>query len=180
MTDNKIIEEIRHGNLDKPVKWLYRELPKVKALVLKSGGSKSDAREIFHDGLIVLIEKVEQSEFELSSKLSTFLFGICRFLWINKSRKRTKDKIEFTDKSEIEAPICDYDEEKEEKIQQMEKALARISSKCQNIINRFYFLKQSLQKIADDLNASSVNSIKTQKYKCIERAILLTRKKENS
>lgn len=180
MTDDKIIEEIRQGNLDKPINWLYRELPKIQALVRKSGGSKSDASEIFHDGLIILIEKVEQTEFELNSKLSTFLFGICRFLWMNKSRKTGKGHVEFTDHSEMQVPISDYDEEKEEKIQRMEKALALISPKCQDLINRFYFLKQSLQKIADELNASSVNSIKTQKYKCIERAILLTRKKVNS
>lgn len=180
MTDDKIIEEIRLGHMDKPVKWLYRELPKVRGLILKSGGSKSEASEIFHDGLILLIEKVEQSNFELSSKLSTFLFGICRFLWLNELRKKGKDGILRADQSELEAPIKEYDAEKEEKIRRMEKALSQLSPKCQEIINRFYFLKQSLQEIASELKASSVNSIKTQKYKCIERAILITRKNEKS
>ncbi|MCH2216288.1 MAG: sigma-70 family RNA polymerase sigma factor [Flavobacteriales bacterium] len=176
MTDESIIQEIRAGKPDKSIKHLYRELPKIRAIVLKSGGSKTEAKGIFHDGLILLIEKVEKPEFELTSKLSTYLYGICRFLWLNELKKQHKKAPEISIESDFEDLNDSYDFEKEEKIKLMERAFASISPICQEIIKRFYYLKQSLGDIAKALNASSVNSIKTRKYKCLERAIQLTKK----
>ena len=84
MSDEKIIEEIRAGRVDQPIKLLYKELPKIASLIKKAGGGSTDVKEVFHDGLILLIEKVEDPAFSLQSKLSTFLFGICRLLWMNR------------------------------------------------------------------------------------------------
>ncbi|MFY9308710.1 MAG: sigma-70 family RNA polymerase sigma factor [Bacteroidia bacterium] len=174
MTDQEILLNIRNGNLNKPVKLLYNEFPKIKAGIISAGGDAETAEELFHDALIVLIEKVNHPAFELKSKLSTFLYGIARFLWMNAHRKQARNnKVDWADDIEFSDLLGPYDNEREEKLLAMEKIIASLSVKCQSIFERFYFKNESMDKIAKALGFSSVNSAKTQKYKCMEQAIKL-------
>lgn len=176
MTDQDIIAAIRAGKRDQAIKALYQEFPKVKGNMLQTGGDAEIAREIFHDSLILLIEKVSKPEFELTSKLSTYLFGINRFLWKNELRKRNRNpELEWKDTLILSAEDLGYNEEKEEKIKLLEKVLNQVTERCKKIFELFYFKKQDMTVIAKELDFSSVNSAKTQKYKCMERAIELAR-----
>lgn len=172
MTDDKIIALIRQGKNEKPVKALYKEFPKVKVLILKSGGTIEMAEEIFNDSLVLLIEKVYQPSFQLTSKLTTYLYGINRFLLKNELRKQNKPNydLEWSDTLIISDEDLGYDFEKEKQLTLMEQILEQISEKCKEILRMFYFQKQNMESIAARLNFSSVNSAKTQKYKCIEKA----------
>lgn len=172
MQDQEIIDLIRKGRREKPIKQLYKEFPKIKNNILKSGGNKIIAEEIFNDSLMLLIEKVSNPDFVLTSKLTTYLFGINRFLWKNELRKQNKHhELEWTDTLIISADDIDYNEEKEEKLNKMEQILSTISDKCKQIINLFYYQNMKMVEIAERLGYTSVNSAKTQKYKCMERAI---------
>ncbi|MCT4582273.1 MAG: sigma-70 family RNA polymerase sigma factor [Flavobacteriales bacterium] len=169
MTDQEIIRQIRKGNRNIPLKRLYKEFPKIKKLIISSGGNADIAQEIFNDSLIILLEKIDTEDFVLTSKLTTYLYGINRFLWKNELRKQNKKKeLEWRDTLILNHEDLNYDEEKEEKIQLLEKLLNQITEKCKAIIQLFYFEKLSMKQIAERLNYSSVNSAKTQKYKCLE------------
>jgi phosphoribosylpyrophosphate synthetase len=78
MKDLEIIEEIQRGNREVGLKILYKEFPKMKIKIISTGGTKEIAQEIFNDSLLLLVEKVEHPGFELTSKLTTYLFGIAR------------------------------------------------------------------------------------------------------
>lgn len=174
MEDNEIISSIRGGNRNKPISELYKEFPKIKANIISSGGNNEDAEEVFHDALVLLIEKVSEPSFELSSKLSTYLYGIARFLWKNELRKKNKEnELEWSDTLNLSEKDIGYDYDREVKFQEMEKILISLSSKCQSIFERFYYKSESMEVIAKALGFSSVNSAKTQKYKCMEQAIKL-------
>lgn len=174
MKDEEIIKHVRSGNHDAPIKVLYKELPKLQALILASGGDKQDARETFHDALILLIEKVSDPSFALTSKLTTYLYGITRLLWKNKLRKRQKNnELEWSDTMILTNEDLGYHEEQESKIKALESVLTRITERCQEIFRRFYFEKESMEEIANAMGFSSINSAKTQKYKCMEQAIRL-------
>jgi len=174
MKDQKIIQHIRDGNHDEPIKFLYKEYSKVRLLILASGGNKSEARETFHDALILLIEKVSDPSFELTSKISTYLYGINRLLWKNQLRKQQKDReLEWADTMILTNEDIGFHEEQESRIKALEEVLTRITERCREIFKRFYFRKESMTEIATAMGFSSVNSTKTQKYKCIEQAIRL-------
>ena len=174
MKDSQIIDLIKKGRTEKPIKFLYKEFPKIKANIMSTGGDEEIARQIFHDSLILLIEKIERKDFVLTSKLTTFLFGINRFLWKNELRKRQKNiELEWADTLIVSAEDLNYEQEKELKLNALKSILNRITDKCKSIFELFYFRKESMQVIADKLNFTSVNSAKTQKYKCMEKAIQL-------
>lgn len=172
MNDKEIIESIRNADYEKPIKQLYKEFSMIKAGIISSGGNKEMAEEIFNDALLLLIRKVSEPSFTLSSKLSTYLFGISRFLWKNELRKQQKkQELEWTGAIILSEHELGYDEEREERFKTLETILVSLSEKCQQIFERLYYKRQSMQEIAKALGFSSENSAKTQKYKCMEQAI---------
>lgn len=180
MTDQEIIAAIRRGDREDAIRFLYREFPKIKALILKSGCNEVVAREVFNDSLLLMIEKIQNPSFELTSKLTTYLYGINRFLVKNELRRQNKTayELEWSDTIILSDTDLGYDTEKEERLNQLERILTQISEKCRKIFELFYFRKESMENIARLLNYSSVNSAKTQKYKCIEHAHQLSKKYE--
>ena len=93
MNDYDLITALQSSKTrGKAIKELYKEFPKIKANICSSGGSRQDAEEVFNDALLLLIEKVQEDNFQLTSKLSSFLYGINRFLWMNELRKKKKWK----------------------------------------------------------------------------------------
>lgn len=174
MTDQNLLEEIRKGNREKPLSILYKDFGKVKSNIISSGGNKEIAQEIFNDALMLLVEKVEDPKFELTSKLTTYLYGIARFLWMNELRKQNKTQsVEWSETLILTQEDLGYDFEKEEKLQAVERIIDQLKAKCKQIFELFYYQKQSMKVVADKLNFKSVNSAKTQKHKCMEQAIQL-------
>jgi RNA polymerase sigma factor (sigma-70 family) len=179
MEDQEIIQLIREGKREKPIRFLYHEFPKIEQLVLKEGLTKEHAEEIFQNSLILFIEKVENPTFVLSSKATTYLYGINRFLTKNEAKSNRKTvHVEWTEANDFNNAELNYDFEKEARLNQLEFILTQISDKCQKIFRLFYFEKKSMTDIAKTLNYSSTNSAKTQKYKCIEQAVKLSEKRE--
>ena len=175
-----MIASLRSGNREKPIKTLYKEYPKIERLIVNNGLSKEIAKEVFNDSLILLIEKVQSPDFLLTSKMTTYLYGINRFLVQNELRKqRKKNEIAWTDGMNIADNDFGYDLEKEEKLKRLESLLTQISEKCLQLFKLFYFEKKSMSHIAEELGYTSVNSAKTQKYKCIERAHQLSKNTPN-
>lgn len=174
MKDLEIIENIRSGQRNKAIKLLYRNYPAIQSNICKSGGTREEAEEVFTDALLLLIEKVSNPKFELTSKLSTYLYGIARFIWLNELKKTNrKQELEWSDTLILVAEDLDYDSKLEDELKLLEIVISQVSAKCRDIFERFYFKKESMQKIAESLGFSSVNSAKTQKYKCLEKAIVL-------
>lgn len=172
MTDAEIIQLIRKKELERPVKELYRHFPTTSRLLIKHGAQKEDTHEIFNDALVILIEKTADEHFELQSKLSTFLTGIALNHLRNHLRRQATHQQHVRYTSEIQDPLSEdtYDSEKEHQLQVMESILDELQARCRQLLQLFYLAKKSMQEIADTLGFSSVNSAKTQKYKCLERA----------
>jgi RNA polymerase sigma factor (sigma-70 family) len=177
MKDSDIILEIKKGNREISLKHLYKEYPKIKANIISSGGNKQIAQEIFNDSLLLLVEKLENPNFQLTSKLSTFLYGIARLLWMNELRRKEKkiDNLEWKDTLIVTNEDINYNYDKERKLDALEHIINSISEKCQQLFKLFYYQKESMKSIDDKLNFSSINSAKTQKYKCLEKAIQLSK-----
>lgn len=177
MTDTEIIAAIRRGKREKPIRQLYKEFPKIRVLVVSSGCREELAKEIFNDSLVLLIEKVSSPDFVLTSKLSTYLYGINRFLLQNILRKEQKQNraVLWEEAMHLTDEDLDYDFEKEAKMKAMEKILSSVTEKCRKIFQLFYYEQKTMEYISGKLGFSSVNSAKTQKYKCLEKAHQLSK-----
>jgi RNA polymerase sigma factor (sigma-70 family) len=150
MHDHKIIELIRSKNEDKALTALYRHFPMIRKNIIANGGNSEDAEDIFQETLIILCRKVKQQEFKLTSQLSTYLFGISRFLWRDELRKRkpfTTVSLE-TGLDGLEEKSLDELLEQENEAKLAEKILLELGDRCQEILLLFYKAGMSLKDIA--------------------------------
>jgi RNA polymerase sigma factor (sigma-70 family) len=170
MQDEQIISLIVMNKSDKALSILYKHLPMIRKLVVSNGGTREDAEDIFQEALIILCRKIKAGNFVLTAKLSTYLFSVCRFLWKDEQRKR---KISFsaddTDNIPWEENIPALIEQ-EHKARLAEKALQQLGGRCKELLLLFYQGSMKLKDIAVRMGYSSENTVKNQKYKCMEAA----------
>jgi RNA polymerase sigma factor (sigma-70 family) len=50
-------------------------------MVTQRGGTSEDARDIFQEGLMIMLEKIDNKEFALTCKFKTYLYCVCENLW---------------------------------------------------------------------------------------------------
>ena len=81
-TDQEIIQGIKSGE-SFAVKFLVRDfLPVIRYFISKNNGNEEDAKDIFQDALFIIIEKIYNNDLVLQGTLSTYLFAICKNLWL--------------------------------------------------------------------------------------------------
>ena len=90
MKETQLIEKLK-GNNEQAFKLLYKYFPKIRSYLLKFGASKQEAEDIYHDALYILINKLNDPSFILTSSVNTFLFGICKHKYISLHREKKKN-----------------------------------------------------------------------------------------
>lgn len=171
MTDQLILTKIKEGDLEQPIKKLYEHFPAIRLTLLKYGAKDEYIQEIFNDSLVLLIEKVNQPNFQLTAQFKTLLTGYSLNIWRNQHRSLTiRQKRELESVLETDFQLLEFDESREQQLSIVDSILDQLQEKCKQILQLFYYQKKSMKEIARTLSFSSEQSAKTQKYKCIEKA----------
>lgn len=172
MTDTEVIELIKKGKDEKAFAALYKYLPMIKKMILAKGGKQEDAKDIYQEALIILYRKATTTDFKLSSKLSTYLYSVCRFLWKDELKRQGRlktvdfnDEIDASDDTNLEEMV-----EKENRIKLAEKVIMELGDRCRELLLLFYSGTMKLKAIASKMGYNSENTAKNQKYKCLETA----------
>jgi len=151
---------------------IYRDnYTMVQSLILSNNGSSDDAADIFQEGMIVLYEKSLLTGFELNCQLKTFLYSVCRRLWLKKLQKNQRF---ITNADNVEDAIVveeelELHEKREADLGIMEAAMNKIGEPCKSLLNAYYIQKKQMQQIAGEFGYTNADNAKTQKYKCLVR-----------
>lgn len=169
--DMKYIHGLKKNN-SKVIQSIYDQyLPIIQTFITKNNGTKDEAWDIFQEGLILILKKSKKKDFELKSKFSSYLYGICKFLWMNKLRKKSGNEVTITDTMTY---TDDYSiEEDLHQTAQKELFLEKfreLGEKCQKVLN-LYFNKTKMEEIARLMSYASVNATKQRKHKCTKQLI---------
>lgn len=172
MDDHKIIDLIRSGSNDKALAVLYRYFPLMQKMIRTNGGSRQDAEDIFQEALIILCTQVREKDLQLTAKLSTYLFSICRYLWKDESKKRKRHLLQAfeTGLTDAEKQALERLREADKRASLAEKVLLELGERCRELLLLFYNGSMKLKDIAAHMGYSSENTAKNQKYKCLEAA----------
>jgi len=168
MDNTKLIELIRAGNNQLALKELYTAFPSVCHFIKMHGGNEDEARDVFQESLFIFYRNVQKSDFQLTASLNTYLFSICKYIWKDELKKKNR-LVSYEVKDAPVDTIDDY-QEFENKVAWLDKVIQSLGAKCIEILQLFYYQKLSMEQIAQKLDYKNVDTVKTQKYKCIERA----------
>lgn len=147
--------------------------PRIQAMVYRNGGEKEDAWEIFQESLVLIYQKAQTPDFQLTSSFYSFLYGICKFKWNNERKKKSRKNVTiegrdtYTDEDGVEEGMIQA-----EKMELYRAKFAELGEGCQKILNLF-FKGEKFKEIAIELNLASENSAKKKKHLCQKKLIHL-------
>jgi RNA polymerase sigma factor (sigma-70 family) len=169
--DSEIVLGILNDSKDVLNRLYVSYFPMILQLILNNNGNEDDAKDIFQESVIVLYNKVKSGNFELNSKLKTFIYSVCRRLWLKRlnAQSRTVRNVEdFSEFIPVEEDLESH-EEKDRQFELMEYALRQLGEPCKTIIEDYYIHNRSMQEISDKFGYTNADNAKTQKYKCLQR-----------
>ena len=173
VTDTEIIQLLRSGEKNQQnqaFRLLYRYyFGLIENLVLNNKGVRDDAKDIFQEGLIVLFKNVKNQEFRLQSTIKTYLYSICRNLWLMQLRK-TKREVVLEEKhdhisvEENQFKVLEMTEKKRILLH----LLKGLNDSCREILMMFYFRKMKMEEIRTLLNLKNEQVAKNKKSRCMK------------
>lgn len=160
------------SNDSKAIETIYKENFKmVQALIINNNGTYDDARDIFQEAMITLYDKAKSDSFVLTSQIKTYLYSVCRRLWLKRLQQMGKyiaqsDALEETVAVEDDIELH---EKKNADFAIMDRALNSLGEPCKSLLESFYLQKKGMTEIATDFGYTNADNAKTQKYKCLMR-----------
>ncbi|MBO9675263.1 MAG: sigma-70 family RNA polymerase sigma factor [Sphingobacteriaceae bacterium] len=170
-TDREVIIGILNNSKDALNKLYKAYYAMVLQFILNNNGDEDDAKDVYQEAIIVLYNKIKEGNFELSSKLKTYIYSVCRRIWLKKLNLNSKKAGNITDYEDVLAVEEDVvaHEEKDAAFVKMQSALDHLGEPCKTIIQDFYIHDLSMQDICEKFGYTNTDNAKTQKYKCLQR-----------
>jgi RNA polymerase sigma factor (sigma-70 family) len=163
LSDNAIIEGLRRQD-DKVLNYLYDHyLPAAKNHVLKNSGSIEDVSDVFQDCIITLYQKISQDNFNLSTDLKGYFFGIVKNVWSANLRQKRR-----TEELTIDLPDENQEEQPDQIFQRLlSRAFTKLKPDCQTILTHYYD-GFSYEEIAENMGLKNETYARRKKYLCKE------------
>jgi len=123
----------------------------IRLMVYQLGGSLEDAKDIFQDGLIIMLEKIDNEDFVLTCKFKTFLYCVCENLWKAVLEKR-KAAANYFSRREIDNNEKDFTEIQDNALYEniFYEVFETLDPASQKLL-KLYWDEMSAKEIADTL-----------------------------
>ncbi|CAN5530106.1 hypothetical protein BH10BAC5_BH10BAC5_04950 [soil metagenome] len=153
---------------------LYKNtFPRIRNHILLNKGNTQDAEDIFQESLIILFKNDNKEDFILTSQPSTYIYSVCKNLWLKKLRNMQTD-ITLTD-DEIDNIlnrkvnlICE-----EETISPKDKirlVFKKITGHCKTLLESMFIHSVPMEDLMKKMGWKNKHTANNQKYKCLQQA----------
>lgn len=146
----------------------------INFFIKKNNGDDDDANDIFQESIIIMYRKLKANELVIDCTFETYLYSVCRFLWLKQLEKRKIETENIKDKHEFNDDIYDDSLEKladlNDRYKLYQKHFANLGKDCQKIL-QLYFDKVPLKNIAQIMGFKSEKYAKKRKFHCKEYLI---------
>jgi len=141
---------------------LYREVfPEAARLIKRLGGNAEEAKDAFHDALLIFIERKAKGVLNIRTSAKAYLLGTTKILWLH-----ARNQYYTSLPDDIETFV---EEEADAKEKNVFGYLLLAGQKCLQMLKAFYYDNLSLQQIAVHFGFNGTRSATVQKHKCIEK-----------
>ncbi len=170
-SDEAILEGLRLRS-DYIINFIYKDFfPLIRFLVVENGGREEDAEDIFQDGIIIIYNKINVNQLTLTSSFKTYMYSVCRNLWLQKLNKRKAIFDKLTDVEEyIDLPKTLLNEvtvRETEMHRIIQIHFLSLHEDCQKVL-RLFTKNIPLRDIATVMGYKTEKYAKTRKYLCKE------------
>ncbi len=145
---------------------LYKTtFPAVARYISQMGGSLDEAKDVFHDALVLYYERCLREE-NPPQQEKAYVLGIVKHLW----SKQFQEKIRYTSLDplpEEKEPLSAKAETPS--TEKLLRFLEKAGEKCMQLLSAFYYEKLPPEVLAGKFGFSGVRSATVQKYKCLEK-----------
>ena len=175
-TDQELVEMILTKNRQNmAITLLYRQYYGVlENYILQNSGSSDDAADIIQEVMLIFVQMISEGKFRAESSIKSFLYSICRNLWIRELRKR-KSSAARQEKYEESTEKVDSDVSesiaKTESLKYIMGLFQELGNKCKQILQLFYYEELPMKEICEKLDFSSEQVLRNKKYKCLKSLI---------
>lgn len=143
---------------------LYRQVfPRFARYAARMNGTFDEAKDIFHDALVIYYERTIDENFSPPDAPAAYLLGIARHLWLK--RMRSEQRLQPLGGTSISS-IVDAESAKPGELNLLQ-FVEQHGRKCLELLSKFYFGKSTLKEIASWLGYRTEHSAAVQKHKCI-------------
>ena len=168
-TAEELIEGIKNRNHE-VLNFIYENhYSIIKNYITMNCGDEEDARDIFQEAIIIIYKKVSQNVLVLNCSFQSYLFSVCRLLWLKQLRQRRtniEEKIGDEKPVELSEDIQKISEEND-RYELYRYHFERLSKDCQQILSMF-LEKISLKEVAESFGFKTEKYAKKRKYQCKE------------
>jgi RNA polymerase sigma factor (sigma-70 family) len=160
LTDNSIVEGIRCQD-EKVLGYIYDHyFQTIKNHVLQNSGSIEDVSDVFQDTIIALYQQISENNFNLTSDLKGYFFGIARNIW-NTQLRRKKRILELNVDIPEEEDSNDLSDPALERI--LSRSFKKLKPDSQTVLTLFYD-GLSYEEIAFKMNFKNEAYARRKKY----------------
>jgi DNA-directed RNA polymerase specialized sigma24 family protein len=159
-----MIGHTRENDEDRLVSIYRSAFPACAKMIHRMGGTLEQAKDCFHDALLIFMEKEKAGSLQLRSSPEAYLLGTAKICWLRfVNGTRT---FPLPDEFETVEPQEETSEEKEKAILRY---LQSAGKKCLELLSAFYYERSSLHDIAIRFGFKGRRSATVQKFKCLEK-----------
>lgn len=170
-TANNIIQGIKDRDT-KVLDFIYNNFfDQIKVFIMKNHGTEKDAQDIYQDAILVIYLKARKNSLTLSSSFNTYLYSVCRLLWLKQLEQKRQHQtiVEDTVFLELDDSYIDILEvNKRYKLYQDH--FNKLSFNCRKVL-RLFLAGIPLKEIALILGLKSEQHVKKRKHQCKERLV---------
>ncbi|GMQ29853.1 sigma-70 family RNA polymerase sigma factor [Algoriphagus confluentis] len=173
LTDQELLEQIRSkSNPNQAINQLYEQHYGIlENYILRNSGNQDDAADLIQEVMLVFIKLVTQGKFRGEASIKSFLYSICKNLWISELRK-SKSMSARNERYEMEKNEIDLDVSEEisrnENLRFVMELFEKLGEKCKQVLTLFYFDELPMKEICEKLEFSSEQVLRNKKYKCLQ------------
>lgn len=147
----------------------------VRKLILRNAGTENDAIDIFQDGLLIFSRNLKNGLFRGESSIKTYLFGICKNLWLKEIQKKKRANTIPVDLDDNDVYDLDY----LKNIERVNRLMDQLQEDCKKILVEFYYHNRSMAELKELFQLNSIQATKNKKWRCLSYLVRMFKENEN-
>jgi RNA polymerase sigma factor (sigma-70 family) len=172
LSESALLEGIKkHDN--NVLSYIYKKnFETIRNLIRKNNGNDEDAQDIFQEAIIIIYKKIKEEELELSCSFSTYLYSVCKLLWLKQLEKKRIRAESFTNGEEIDeiTSVIGHNLETNDEYKLYQKHFNKLNKDCQKVL-RLFLEKVPLKEVAEIMGYKTEQYAKKRKFECKKKLI---------